>query len=402
MKDFKGLVKISDVQNAFDEITGSINNMIDAYNASAKVLDIDYTKGSEELGASGYTLSVGGLKQVINTYQGCSVGCKAFKIDENHCKVTTGYVFADNKVYRVKEQDLTGSGTILYYDIDNDKLTFGAGATTSIQSITIPKITNNNSWGTISANYNSDRAWQGTVTEKSGTAIPYGGWGSGSINTNAATLTWQWKFPVTVSSARVKLNLYLAFFSGKEWAVNTIGGSIANITQTDAGDGSRWVEFDITNSSGIKLTVNQVYGSFLVLGATQLINPKSIVTIGGDTSVGRLVKICDLNWNRESKQLATINKTMSESSSRAITINAKNIPFVNNGGYTGENAFCWATDGQYDGEVNLFGNQISYMQNRGGSSLRYFTIPTYLYIPKNVTNPFTAKIMNTYTAKFKN
>ena len=70
MKDFKGLVKISDVQNAFDEIVGNINDMVDTYNASAKVLNIDYNKGSAEPGASGYTLSVGGLKRIIQTYQG--------------------------------------------------------------------------------------------------------------------------------------------------------------------------------------------------------------------------------------------------------------------------------------------------------------------------------------------
>lgn len=402
MVSFKGLVKISDVQKAFDEITTNINSMIDAYNQSAKVLDIDYTKGSSELGASGYTLTVGGLKQIINTYQGCSVGCKAFKIDETHCKVTSGYVFADNKVYRVKEQDLTGSGSVLYYDVDNDKLTFGSGATTSIQQITIPKISNNNSWGTISANYNSDRAWQGTITEKSGTAIPYGGWLSGSVSINPMTLTWQWKFPVTVSSARVKLNLYLAFFSGKSWSINTIGGNAANITQTDAGDGSRWIEFDITNSTGIKLTVDQVYGSFLVLGATQLINPKSVVTIGGDSNTGRLIKVCDLNWNRDSKQLATINKTMSESSSRSITINSKSIPYGTNGGYTGTNAFCWATNLEDDVHTYLFKQDLGFTQSGGHSKRRYWSIPTYLFIPKNVTNPFDAEIMNTYTAKFKN
>nr|DAQ08469.1 MAG TPA: hypothetical protein [Caudoviricetes sp.] len=401
MKDFKGLVKISDVQNAFDEIVESINNMIDAYNASAKVLDIDYTKGSAELGASGYTLSVGGLKRVIQTYQGCSVGCKAFKIDDNHCKVTAGFVFADNTVYRANEQDMTGSGNILYFDVDNKRYSFGTGATSSIQDIVIPKITNNVSWGNIWASYNSDRAWQATITEKSGTAIPYGGWISGSVNTNPMNWTWGWDFPQEISSAHVKFNVYTAFFANS-FKTSAVGGTLSNYTVTDAGDGTVWVECNITNAKGIRVTASQTYGSFCVIGAFQLLSPKAVVITGGDADAGRLVKVCDLNWNRENKQLATINKTMSESSSRAITINAKNIPFVNNGGYTGSNAFCWATDGQYDGETKIFGQQISFTSNPGGRSLTYHTIPTYLYIPKNVTNPFTAKIMNTYTAKFKN
>ena len=133
----------------------------------------------------------------------------------------------------------------------------------------------------------------------------------------------------------------------------------------------------------------------------QLSNVKTTIITGGDNNAGRLVKICDLNWNRDTKQLTTINKVMSESSNRSITIQGKGLPFKSNNGFTGGGAFCWATDGEYDGEVRLFGNKISYMQNRGGSSLRYFTIPTYLYIPKGVTNPLSGKLMNTYAAKYK-
>lgn len=401
MKNFKGLVKISDVQNAFDELTTSINNMIDSYNYSAKVLDIDYTKGSKELASSGYSLSVGGLKKIINTYQGCTVGCKAFKIDANHCKVTAGYVFANNKVYRVKEQDLTGSGSILYYDLDNDKLTFGSGATSSIQDITIPQITNNTSWGNIWATYNSDRAWQATKTELSGTAIPYGGWISGSINTNAMDWTWAWDFPQEISSAHVKFNVYKAFFANS-FTTTVIGGAISNYDVTDAGDGTVWVECNITNARGIRVTASQSYGSFCVIGAFQLLTPKAVIITGGDENVGQLIKVCDLNWNRESKQLATINKTMSESSNRSITIQPRSIGVGQNEGYLGTGAFCWATDGVYDGEVTIFGSQISSTYNPYGNRLRYFTIPTYLFIPKNVSNPLSGRLMNTYYPNYKN
>lgn len=401
MKDFKGLVKISDVQKAFDELTTSINNMIDSYNASAKVVDIDYTKGSSALASSGYSLSVGGLKKIIDTYQGCTVGCKPFKIDANHCKVTAGYVFANNKVYRVNEQDLTGSGSVLYYDIDNKKLTFGAGATTSIQDITIPSISNNSSWGNIWATYNSDRAWQATITQKSGTAIPYGGWLSGSINTNAMNWTWAWDFPQEISSAHVKFNVYKVFFANS-FNTTVVGGSLSNYTVTDAGDGTVWVECNITNARGIRVTANQTYGSFCVIGAFQLLTPKAIITIGGDENVGQLIKVCDLNWNRESKQLATINKTMSESSNRSITIQPRSIEIEQNEGYLGSGAFCWATDGRYDGQVSIFGSQISFTYNPGGNGLRYFTVPTYLFIPKNVSNPLSGKLMNTYYPNYKN
>lgn len=405
MKDFKGLVKISDVQNAFDEIVGNINNMVDTYNASAKVLDIDYTKGSAELGASGYTLSVGGLKRIIQTYQGCSVGCKPFKIDANHCKVTAGFVFADNTVYRADEQDMTGSGNILYFDVDNKRYSFGAGATTSVQSVTIPKITNSTSWGNIWATSDSSIAWQVPSMIPSGTTGVYKGWtASAKLEGYGKQWQWVWNFP-SASSGHVKFGAIDAF-GIESFSMSTLSGSLSNFKTSRDSNNNLWCEFDFANANGIR-----IYGTFNKRGAyvepfysffgMQLTDVKTTIITDGDADAGRLVKICDLNWNRDTRQLATINKVMSESSNRSITIQGRGLPFVSNNGFTGGGAFCWATDGQYDGEVKLFGNQISYMQNRGGNSLRYFTIPTYLYIPKGVANPLTGKLMNTYTAKYK-
>lgn len=405
MKDFKGLVKISDVQNAFDEIVGNINDMVNTYNASAKVLDIDYTKGSAELGASGYTLSVGGLKRIIQTYQGCSVGCKPFKIDANHCKVTAGFVFADNTVYRADEQDMTGSGNILYFDIDNKRYSFGAGATTSVQSVTIPKITNSTSWGNIWATSDSSVAWQVPSMIPSGTTGVYKGWtASAKLERYGKQWQWVWNFP-SVSSGHVKFGAIDAF-GIEPFSMGTLSGSLSNFKTSRDSNNNLWCEFDFANANGIR-----IYGTFNKRGAyvepfysffgMQLTDVKTTIITDGDADAGRLVKICDLNWNRDTRQLATVNKVMSESSNRSITIQGRSLPFASNNGFTGGGAFCWATDGQYDGEVKLFGNQISYMQNRGGSSLRYFTIPTYLYIPKGVANPLTGKLMNTYTAKYK-
>lgn len=405
MKDFKGLVKISDVQNAFDEIVGNINDMVETYNASAKVLDIDYTKGSAELGASGYTLSVGGLKRIIQAYQGCSVGCKPFKIDANHCKVTAGFVFADNTVYRADEQDMTGSGNILYFDVDNKRYSFGAGATTSVQSVTIPKITNSTSWGNIWATSDSSVAWQVPSMIPSGTTGVYKGWtASAKLEGYGKQWQWVWNFPFA-SSGHVKFGVIDAF-GIEPFSMGVLSGSYSNFKTSRDSNNNLWCEFDFTNANGIR-----IYGTFNKRGAyvepfysffgMQLTDVKTTIITDGDADAGRLVKICDLNWNRDTRQLATINKVMSESSNRSITIQAKGLPFVSNNGFTGGGAFCWATDGQNDGEVTLFGNQISYMQNRGGSSLRYFTIPTYLYIPKDVANPLTGKLMNTYTAKYK-
>ena len=410
MKDFKGLVKISDVQNAFNEIVDSMNDMIDTYNASAKVLDIDYTKGSSELGTSGYTLSVGGLKRIIQTYQGCSVGCKPFKVSSSQCKITAGYVFANNTVYRANEQLLSGSGNILYYDIDNRRFTFGSNATSSTTSITIPSIRNSVSWGNIWATSDNSIAWQVPSLLSSGnTTMPYKGWSaSAKLEGYNKEWKWVWNFPST-TSCHVKCGFLDSFAvsSANPWYFGTIGGSITNTKWTrDSSSSLLYLEADLVDVQGINIhgtfkKRSAYVEPFLGIFGMQLTNAKTTVITEGDTNVGRLVKVCDLNWNRDTKQLATINKAMTESSNRSITIQSKGLPFKANNGFTGGGAFCWATDGEYDGQVTLFGNQISYMSNIGSSRLHYFTIPTYLYIPKGVTNPLSGTIMNTYAAKYK-
>ena len=88
-KDFKGQVKISDIQKAFDNLVNRINSSIDIYNKSSFVADINYNDVSEELAPLNYTLSVGGLKKILETYDGCVVGCKVFKIG-NNLNITSG------------------------------------------------------------------------------------------------------------------------------------------------------------------------------------------------------------------------------------------------------------------------------------------------------------------------
>ena len=67
-KNFKGQVKISDVQECFDDLTNRINSLIDKYNTSSYVTDINYNNVSPELAPVNYTLSVGGLKKILDAY----------------------------------------------------------------------------------------------------------------------------------------------------------------------------------------------------------------------------------------------------------------------------------------------------------------------------------------------
>lgn len=106
VKQFKGQVKISDVQAAFDQIVERINEMIDSYNEASYVTEIDYTKGGDTLAPSGYTLSVGGLKQAMKACDGCVVGAKPFRVDNGHFKMTTGTLVTEKGIYRLPDKVL--------------------------------------------------------------------------------------------------------------------------------------------------------------------------------------------------------------------------------------------------------------------------------------------------------
>ena len=109
IKDFRGQVKVSDVQNAFDEIVNRINSQVDVYNSFFDLQDYDLTKSSPLLGASGYTLSVGGLKSVLSSYANTVIGCRTFRIDDEKLLVSDGFCITPDKVYRINSQIMGGA-----------------------------------------------------------------------------------------------------------------------------------------------------------------------------------------------------------------------------------------------------------------------------------------------------
>lgn len=122
-KVFKGEVKVSDVQESFDDIIARINNMIDAYNAAGSVEDIDYSVGAKTLAPAGYTLTVGGLKQILKTYSNCIIGAKPFKTASNKVIITDGVLILEDEVKRLPVKEITVNNKIatIYFDkLTND------------------------------------------------------------------------------------------------------------------------------------------------------------------------------------------------------------------------------------------------------------------------------------------
>ena len=155
IKLFKGQVKIADVKAAFDEIIDKVNAMVENYNNSSYIQDIDYSVGGSTLGPSGYTLTVGGMKQFMDSCDGAVIGAKPFRVSSSKLKMTTGLLVTKHGIYRLPdsvlaiptdkqyrtiyyntstgEYQLTGQGTInvvtteektigsnLYYGIEDD------------------------------------------------------------------------------------------------------------------------------------------------------------------------------------------------------------------------------------------------------------------------------------------
>lgn len=128
VKDFRGQVRIEDVKKEFDDLLDRINLMIDTYNYSADIGDIDYTKAGTTLAGSGYTLTVGGLKKVLKTYNNTILGCKPFKIASNQIKITDGIFISEQGCARIKGTTLTGSSSYLWYQPSSNTLSLSSSS----------------------------------------------------------------------------------------------------------------------------------------------------------------------------------------------------------------------------------------------------------------------------------
>ena len=139
VKQFKGEVKISDVQAEFDALVGRINKMVDAYNGTNQVItNIDYTKGGSNLAPSGYTLTVGGIKQALKSLDGHVVGGKCFYNTANTVKMSDGLLFTKGGVFRLPDSilDRPSNGNSIWYDTNTQKYVWGQKRVSGRQTLT--------------------------------------------------------------------------------------------------------------------------------------------------------------------------------------------------------------------------------------------------------------------------
>ena len=68
VKNFSGVVHIADIQEEFDRLLTGLAQLQDKMDELENVSDLDYTKGKPSLSAKDFTLTLGGLKKILQVY----------------------------------------------------------------------------------------------------------------------------------------------------------------------------------------------------------------------------------------------------------------------------------------------------------------------------------------------
>ena len=300
IKDFMGQVKVSDIQAAFDEIVERINRQVDIYNNIAGYGDIDYTKGSPKLSNSGYTLSIGGLKSVINAYEGTLIGCKAYKLSDTAVLVSDGLYFKEGQVYRIAGRVVSGQAgwdlSDLYYDIDNDTVMFKNGVGSDIVEVNSswvqPVINSNTSCGVFTASYNNQDAYK--ITNSEGFSVSYQSLTGGYFL--HPSVSWNLPKEMELSYISLTTDLNNPVFGGnigvyvnEEEVYNGAAGNI-NIPLSNKK----------ANTIRIEALINDTFVGFSVsmknLTIVGSANSYAIDAGGVITPSNNIIKICHLNW----------------------------------------------------------------------------------------------------------
>lgn len=120
VKKFTGQVKAQDIRDIFSSFTTEINNIVDDYNASIDVSDIDFSKGGSSLGAYNYTLTVGGLKTLLAACSGTIIGFKVFK-NGNGLVTTEGLYVTSAGVKKIPAYSATTiAGRFIHWNPDTN------------------------------------------------------------------------------------------------------------------------------------------------------------------------------------------------------------------------------------------------------------------------------------------
>lgn len=419
VRNFKGQVKIADVQAEFDSLLNKINGAIDKYNNAAQIEDIDYNNGSPELGANGYSLSVGGLKSVINAYNGVTLGCQVYKIDDTTMIITDGLHFADGRVLRMPSRKISGEGDIIYFSESlNTYSTSNTGgtATATYKSWSQPSNTtiDNSATGQLSITENIQREPNGVGKMNAYECFPTNSYAgcipSGSADGKFGTLTLTWNFPKKLRLERISFKWGTYKMAGKVEVKDLNNNILLSTTKTSAIDDAIFNQAFSTGNTmyaGIKIVVTPtqtisnidfpvyVMANPVRLGNVQLTASTKSVTYIGDAD--DWIEVARINQNREAILLNKINAVNEGVDGIKMTIKDRNPAFTTNEALnnTKKGQFVCAIEpiaeqGRNAYEARLFGTKVSRnFRDRAGRAKKYWIPTNYLFIPKGISNPYT-------------
>lgn len=148
---FKGQVKIEDVSNQLDLLVDGINSMIDTYNDAGYVTDIDLNDVSPELSPMDYTLSVGGLKKVLDAYDNTVIGCNVFTDSKKeNLYISSGLLLTRNGGYGLPSAVIKNEGqTEIWYSPSKNQYVGSSAVVKEESTFTFPKFTSSETWGKL-------------------------------------------------------------------------------------------------------------------------------------------------------------------------------------------------------------------------------------------------------------
>lgn len=426
-KNFKGQVKISDVKECFDDLTNRINSLIDKYNASSYVTDINYNNVSPELAPVNYTLSVGGLKKMLDAYDGCVLGTKVFRVSNNLC-ITDGLLIRRNGCIHLPSAIIPKQGKYLFYSPSLRQYKYPDSYVYQTTGWTQPSITSNESWGNISANAiwvnNKGTTMDWNITPSDApqsqpfnvtSSYGYGALGGSSAQQgiiNKFQINIGWAFPQNLLLTNVSFRVgYVAAAGTSGYTCTTsIRNSESrqwkkiNSTHIEAKD-IKDISIPLENQASVNaIRINIVFdlnmnASFSANVSNLLLQGeiiKKIITGGTESGANDWIQICKLNYNRDVAMSNTFEFTAGKIQNYSITSQSKNVNLntteaVNT---TEGPQFVAGTSGSARGSwkataATLFGIEVTRATQPSESDSGSYFIFNKLLLPKGIENPYS-------------
>lgn len=141
---FRGQVKIEDVQKAFDDMINLVNRLRKKYEDALKTTSYDVSVGGIDLAPNRYTLSVGGLKAALKDMQGATFGCRVFKCNNTYVVSSGIRIEANNTIIPIPAGVVTGgTGNYVIFNKTSKTFTFSQSRTENGTITTISKVNKN-------------------------------------------------------------------------------------------------------------------------------------------------------------------------------------------------------------------------------------------------------------------